>query len=1005
MLVLFPFLAGFALPAAAATDARVSETYGKLPLQFEANRGQTHKDVHFLSRGAGYSLYLTAGEAVLVLAKPNADAKRDVSTKSERRDTRTQAQSVALRMSLVGAARKPVVSGLDEQPGKANYFIGKDPAKWRSNVPTYAKVHYRNVYPGIDLVYYGNQRQVEYDFVVAPGADPKKIALRFQGADKLEIDAEGDLVLHTAGGDIRQHKPAIYQEFDGIRREIAGSYFRKGANRVGFQVAAYDRARPLIIDPVILSYSTYLGGNSLDQVQGIAVDRDGNAYVTGHTWSSDFPTTAGAFSTTRPGSVSAFVTKVNPTGTAVVYSTYLGDGAGGAIAVDADGNAYVTGTAHPNFPTTSGAFQPGIHGFSDAFVLKLNSAGSALIYSTYLGGSSDDTGTGIGVDDTGHAYVTGYTISTTDFPLANAFQATHAGGGSQFPFDAFVTKVNPAGSALVYSTYLGGSGDDAGWGIAVDSAGNAYVTGSTNSADFKTTLGSPQPVFGGTRDGFVTKFDASGSQLVYSTYLGGSGEDKGSAIATDTAGNAYIAGFTNSVNFPTTAGVLQPILRGISDAFVTKLNPGGSALVYSTYLGGSGADYGDAIAVDATGNAYVAGATGSSDFPTTPGAFQPILRGISDAFVTKLDSAGSTLAYSTFLGGNESEVGTGIALDAARSAYVTGYTRSADFPITPGTFQVAMRGCLDEFTPCDAFVAKLGEPAPSSTPFTGTPIAIPGTFEAEDFDRGGEGVAYHDNVPGNAGGQYRPSEDVDIIASSDSAGGGYVVNNFETGEWLIYTVNVQSATNYDIELRVTSMFADSAFHVEIDQVDVTGRISVPNTGSWSNFQWMGRKGIPLSAGQHVLKIVADQQYFDLNSVRVLPSTTRFEENAATYTGAWSTYGPETGIFSGGTILASNQIAATATFTFTGTAVSWIGVKCNVCGIAAVSVDGGLPTIVNTSGPGAPGSLSSEVVFSASGLASDAAHALVIIATGVGTALPKLLTGGVYVAVDAFDVTR
>jgi hypothetical protein len=246
---------------------------------------------------------------------------------------------------------------------------------------------------------------------------------------------------------------------------------------------------------------------------------------------------------------------------------------------------------------------------------------------------------------------------------------------------------------------------------------------------------------------------------------------------------------------------------------------------------------------------------------------------------------------------------------------------------------------------------------------------------------------------------------VDIIASSDSAGGTYVVNNFETGEWLNYTINVQSAANYDIELRVTSMFADSAFHVEIDQVDVTGRIGVPNTGSWSGFQWVGKKGIPLSAGRHVLKIVSDQQYFDFNSVRVLPSTTRFEENAATYTGAWSTYGPETGNFSGGTLLASNQIAATATFTFTGTAVSWIGVKCNVCGIAMVSVDGGLPTIVNTSGPGAPGSLSSEVVFSASGLAPDAAHTLVITATGVGTALPGLLTGGMYVAVDAFDVTR
>src|SRR6266581_2224024 len=313
----FTLLAGFALPAAAVTAARVSESYGKLPLQFEANRGQTHQDVHFLSRGAGYSLYLTAGEAVLVLTKPNADAKDDA------RSAKTRGESVALRMSLVGAARKPTVSGTDELPGKANYFIGKDRSKWRTNVPTYARVHYREVYPGIDLVYYGNQRQLEYDFVVAPGANPKKIALRFQGADKLEIDAEGDLVLHTAGGEMRQHKPVIYQEIEGVRQEIGGGYVRKGADRVGFQLAAYDTTRPLVIDPLVLSYSTYLGGGAGDFGNGIAVDAAGNAYVTGYTASSDFPTTAGTFQPNFGGGAGAFVTKLNRTGTALVYSTYL----------------------------------------------------------------------------------------------------------------------------------------------------------------------------------------------------------------------------------------------------------------------------------------------------------------------------------------------------------------------------------------------------------------------------------------------------------------------------------------------------------------------------------------------------------------------------------------------------------------------------------------------------------------------------------------------------------
>src|SRR5258707_804199 len=269
----FTLLAGFALSAAAATDARVSESYGKLPLQFEANRGQTHKDVLFLSRGAVFSLYLTAAEAVLVLTNTNADAKRSTQALPK---AKAQPKSVALRMSLLGAARKPQVTGLDELPGKVNYFIGKDPAKWRSNVPTYAKVQYQNVYPGIDLVYYGNQRQLEYDFVVTPGADPKKIVLGFKGADKLEIDAQGDLVLHAAGGDIRQHKPVVYQEIDGVRREISGAYVRKGAGRVGFQVAAYDRGRPLVIDPV-LAYSSYLGGSKNETAGGIAVDADGNA--------------------------------------------------------------------------------------------------------------------------------------------------------------------------------------------------------------------------------------------------------------------------------------------------------------------------------------------------------------------------------------------------------------------------------------------------------------------------------------------------------------------------------------------------------------------------------------------------------------------------------------------------------------------------------------------------------------------------------------------------------
>src|SRR5437667_4866863 len=313
ILILATFLAGSASTIKPVTATpRASETYGRLPLHFEANRGQTHEDVRFLARGPGYSLYLTAGEAVLVLTKPNPQAKRDVLSTPERLATQAQGAPVVVRMSLVGAAPKPFVSGLDELPGKANYFIGKDPAKWRTNVPTYAKVHYREVYPGIDLVYYGNQRQLEYDFVVAPGADPERIVLGFQGGERLEINAEGELVLHAGGGALRQQKPVIYQEINGVRTRIEGRYVLKDAHRVGFQVAAYDPSRPLVIDPTPV-YSTYLGGSTSDAAYGSAGAAAGSAYVTGLAGSTDFPT-ANPLQAAYGGGESVVVSKLNAAG-------------------------------------------------------------------------------------------------------------------------------------------------------------------------------------------------------------------------------------------------------------------------------------------------------------------------------------------------------------------------------------------------------------------------------------------------------------------------------------------------------------------------------------------------------------------------------------------------------------------------------------------------------------------------------------------------------------------
>jgi beta-propeller repeat-containing protein len=698
MLVLLTFLFGFAFPGAAAAEARASQTYGQLKLHFEANRGQTHDDVRFLARGPGYSLYLTAGEAVLALAGSNP---------------------VVLRMAIVDADPKPLVSGLEELPGKANYFIGNDPSKWRTNVPTYAKVHYRSVYPGIDLVYYGNQRQLEYDFVVAPGADPKRIVLGFEGADKLEIGPQGDLALHAGGGVLRQRKPFVYQEIDGQRQEIDGTYVLKGANRVGFQVAAYDVKRPLVIDPVLF-YSTYLGGSGSDFGLGIAVDTSGNAYVTGLTTSANFPT-LGAFQPTIVGPSDAFVTKLNPTGSGLVYSTYLGgsaDDQGIGVAVDTSGNAYVTGhTFSSNFPFTTGAFQTSFGGGTlDAWIAKLSASGSVLLYSTYLGGSAEEFGgQAIAVDSAGTMYVTGATRSTNFPTTVGAFQTTRHGAQ-----DAFVTKLNPGGSGaadLVYSTYLGGNDaastfPEGGFGIAVDVFGRIYVAGRTGSTDFPTSIGAFQTALKGREDAFVTKLNPAGggaADLVYSTYLGGSGIDHAScgggpgALALDPSGAAYVTGLTDSVDFPTTNGAFQPSYQGGTfDAWVAKLDPLGVSLMYSTYLGGSGEDRGCGIAVDPMNNAYVSGHTASTDFPTL-NAIQSAFAGVQDAFVTKINPTGTALIYSTYLGGTGDDVGFGIALDALPNpnAYVSGFTASTDFPTTAGAFQTSNAGSYD------AFVAKI----------------------------------------------------------------------------------------------------------------------------------------------------------------------------------------------------------------------------------------------------------------------------------------------------------
>ena len=697
------------------SDAKI-DAYGQIPLSFEANQGQVDASVKYLSRGAGYNLFLTGSEAVLSLPVKADGEKRndefeapDLIARLSDPETRPTSPSVStLRMKLEGANQDPRVTGQDELPGKSNYFIGQARSKWQTDIPTYSRVEYEEIYRGIDLVYYGNQRQLEYDFKVAPGADPANIKMNFDGAEKMDIDPAGDLILQTAAGDLRMLKPVTYQQIAGVITEIPSRYILTsrsdlkseisrlpasatladlwGENlrseisdsyTVGFEVGDYDRNIPLVIDPVIM-YSTYLGGSGEDLANSITTDAAGNAYIIGFTDSANFPV-AGAMQPTYGGNPQdIFVSKINAAGNALVYSTYLGGSGqdnGSDIAVDAAGNAYITGyTGSVNFPVAS-ALQPTRTGLYNAFVAKLNPAGSQLVYSTYYGGTTGEYGSSIAVDASGNAYVGGVT-SSANFPdTAGAVQTTFGGSLA----DAFVTKFNAAGNQVLYSTMLGGNGNDGVTGIAVDPTGNAYVTGVTFSTNFPTASPLQQNYSGGAFDSFVTKLNPNGTSMVYSTYLGGTDEDRGFRIALDAAGYVYVAGMTQSTNFPT-AAAFQPTIGGGSDAFVTKLTPAG-AISYSTFLGGSGNDGATGLAIDPGGSAFLTGFTASPNFPLAAASQPAYGGGEFDAFVTKFNAAGTALNYSTYMGGALYDTGFDIAVDSLGKSYVVGRTASANFPL------------------------------------------------------------------------------------------------------------------------------------------------------------------------------------------------------------------------------------------------------------------------------------------------------------------------------------
>ncbi len=614
-----------------------------------------------------------------------------------------------LRWQLLGANPRPTARGLEEQKFKVNYLRGPDRSKWQTGIAAFAKVSYDGVYPGVDLVYHGDQaRRLEYDFVVAPGADPAVIEFAIAGADAVAMDENGDLEITIRHATVKQHAPVAYQVLAGVRVPVAARYLLKGADRVAFEVADYDTSSPLVIDPV-LSYSSFLGGSDYDVVIWSDLGPDGAYYVAGATLSTDFPTTAGVYSATSLGGFDVIISKFAADGS-LAYSTYLGGGGDDlaiGLGIDREGHAIVAGhTWSPDFPVSPEAFQKHLAGDSDAFVTKLTADGSGLVYSTYLGGTGNDWAFINPVDAQGNTYVMGYTDST-DFPTTRgAFQRHNAGLN-----DAFVTKLSPKGR-IIYSTYVGGSGDDFGYDGNIDAAGHAFLDGYTLSTDFPVTRRALQSENRGGSDVFAFKLADDGSHLEYATYLGGSGEEGVLAFGVNDAGNGYIIGWTSSTDFPVTHDAFQTAYGGgNSDGFLTKINRNGSAILLSTFIGGSSNDYVGGVEVDRFGNMYLDGYTASPDFVVTEDAFQREFGGVQDVFVMKLSASGS-LRFSSFLGGSNYSYasGQGTALDADCNFFFAGGTAAFDFPTTANAAQRVFMGVED------AFVAKVSFGRPNGQP-------------------------------------------------------------------------------------------------------------------------------------------------------------------------------------------------------------------------------------------------------------------------------------------------
>ncbi len=680
----------------------------KLQMPFIANNGQVDERILFYAQTFGGTVFVNKdGEIVYSLpeSRHGSEGTKDREGNQTQNHLMQDARGIALKEQLVGGTIDEI-KGASKSVATVNFFTGNNPSQWRSNIPTYEVVEMGEVYEGIELRLKAYGNNVEKVFTVKPDANHETIRIRMEGAQRLMVNTAGELVAETELGAVKFTKPVAYQEIEGKRVDVVVEYnllnpkskIQNPKSEYGFKVAGYDRKKALIIDPLLAS--TYLGGPYEDRGKSIAVDAEGNVFVAGETLSSEFPTTPGAYRTSRKGNTDVFVSKFNSGLTHLLASTFLGGALNHertcSIAIDAGGNVYVAGATYStDFPVTRGTYDATGNGRWDIFVSKLNNGLTNLLASTFLGGNEDDSGYSIAIDADGNVYLTGETLSS-NFPTAPGAYDTSYNGGY---YDAFVSKFNSGLTSLVASTFLGGGSGDYGRAITVDGAGNVFVTGNTCPKDFPATPGAYDTSYnGGNDDVFVSKLSSGLTNLLASTFLGGYSNDHATAIVTDTGGNVYATGETVSPNFPTTDGAYATTCkRGTKDVFVSKFNNQLRSLSASTLLGGDAHDYGKAIAVDAGGNVYVAGNTSSTDFPATPGAYDTTPNGSSDVFVSKFNSGLANLLMSTFQGGSRPDFGSSIAISAEGYVYVTGETLSPDFPVTPGAYDTSYQRCEDVF--------------------------------------------------------------------------------------------------------------------------------------------------------------------------------------------------------------------------------------------------------------------------------------------------------------------